>query len=100
MRQAKLTYIIRATILTAVVTAVPLSHAQDINLWMGNGTPALWSDAYKWKLRHAPEGEEAVHFRKDRSIITLDHIVELNNGMMLYGDDLVFEGIKGNLTGL
>lgn len=70
--------------------------AQTINLWRGGETRADWSDPYKWKLQHVPSGDEAVHFRQANSVITINSTIELDNCMMLYGQDLFLEG-NGNI---
>lgn len=70
--------------------------AQTINLWRGGETGADWSDPYKWTLQHVPAGNEAVHFRQANSVITVNSTIELDNCMMLYGQDLFLEG-NGNI---
>lgn len=87
-------------IILAVATlgsAVLSVSAQSINLWRGNETGADWNDAYKWKLKHAPSGSEAVHFRQQNSVISVNRTIELGNGMHLYGQELLLEG-NGNIN--
>jgi len=88
------------TIRTAIAIALLSGgtiHAQSINIWRGNETKADWSDAYKWKLKHVPKGEEAVHFRQPSSVVVIDKTIALNNGMLLYGQELSLEG-NGNIN--
>ena len=73
------------------------ASAQSINLWRGDETKADWSDPYKWKLKHVPAGEEAVHFRNPNSLVSVNSTIELDNGMMLYGQDLFLQG-NGNIN--
>lgn len=78
-------------------TALATSAQPSINLWRGNETGADWNDAYKWKLKHAPKGIEAVHFRQQNSTIVINSTIELGNGMHLYGQELLLEG-NGNIN--
>ncbi len=71
--------------------------AQGINLWRGSEIKADWNDAYKWRLKHIPTENEAVHFRQNNSTIVINRTVELNNGMQLYGQELFLEG-NGNIN--
>jgi len=85
---------------TAMVFALlsgGMARAQSINIWRGNETKADWSDAYKWKLKHVPKGDEAVHFRQASSVVVIDKTIALNNGMLLYGQELSLEG-NGNIN--
>ncbi|MCK4564020.1 MAG: hypothetical protein KAU94_05050 [Verrucomicrobia bacterium] len=82
----------------ATLGAAALSvSAQSINLWRGNETGADWNDVYKWNLQHVPSGTEAVHFRKQSSVISVNSTIELGNGMHLYGQELLLEG-NGNIN--
>ncbi len=87
------------TLLTLAVLfgAAISSSAQSINLWRGNEIKAEWSDPYKWKLKHVPTGEESVHFRTPNAVIAVNSTIELDNGMMLYGQDLFLQG-NGNIN--
>ncbi len=73
------------------------ARAQSINIWRGNETKADWSDAYKWKLKHVPKEDEAVHFRQANSVVSINKTIALNNGMLLYGQELSLEG-NGNIN--
>jgi hypothetical protein len=90
----------KQSIVTTIAIALlsgGMAHAQSINIWRGNETKADWSDAYKWKLKHAPKGEEAVHFRQPNSVVVIDKTISLNNSMLLYGQELSLEG-NGNIN--
>lgn len=69
---------------------------QSVNNWRGDEMGADWTDRYKWKLKHPPEGNEAAHFREPNSVITINRTVQLNNGMHLYGQELSLQG-NGNI---
>ncbi len=87
-------------LILAVVTLGAMLHsapAQSINLWRGNETGADWNEAYKWNLKHVPTGSEAIHFRKESSVISINSTIELENGMHLYGQELLLEG-NGNIN--
>lgn len=75
-----------------VLCGATASTAQNINLWRGGEIKADWNDPYKWKLQHVPSGDEAVHFRQANSVISVNSAIELDNGMMLYGEDLFLKG--------
>ena len=85
------------TIVTILLLSNGIAQAQSINIWRGNEKKANWSDAYKWKLKHAPKGNEAVHFRQTSSVIVVDKTISLNNSMLLYGQELSLEG-NGNIN--
>ena len=87
----------RLLMVIALCGATVQASAQEINLWRGNETKADWSDPYKWKLKHVPAGEEAVHFRNPNSLVNVSSTIELDNGMMLYGQDLFLQG-NGNIN--
>ena len=72
------------------------AQSQSVNIWRGNETKADWGNAYKWKLKHPPKGDEAVHFRQANSVVSVNETVTLNNGMFLYGRELTLEG-NGNI---
>ena len=74
-----------------------ITMAQSVNLWRGTEVKANWSDAYKWRLRHVPSKKEAVHFRQPNSVVVIDRTIDLNNNMMLYGQELSFLG-NGNIN--
>jgi hypothetical protein len=95
MKNGKLIRIALATML--LCGAAISASAQSINLWRGSETKADWEDAFKWKLKHAPIGEEAVHFRQANGIVAVNSTIELNNGMMLYGQELSLKG-NGNIN--
>ena len=85
-------------LIPAVLFGMMISaSAQSINLWRGGETTADWSDPYKWKLKHVPVGEEFVQFRTPSAVVAVNSSVELNNGMMLYGQDLFLQG-NGNIN--
>lgn len=87
-----------STLAVAILGTAALSApAQSINLWRGNETGADWNDIYKWKLKHVPSGNEAVHFRQQSSVISINSTIELKNGMHLYGQELLLEG-NGNIN--
>lgn len=83
-------------IILALLGAFSASGAQ-VNLWRGDETGSNWTDEYKWKLKHAPQGSEPVHFRQQNSVIAVNSTVELGNGMHLYGQELLLEG-NGNIN--
>lgn len=72
-------------------------QAQTVNQWRGNAINADWNEAYKWKLNHPPAEGEAAHFRADNSVITVNSTVQLDNGMYLYGQELMLKG-NGNIN--
>jgi hypothetical protein len=82
------------TILTLAILfgAAISASAQSINLWRGDEIKADWSDPYKWKLKHIPAGDESVHFRSLNAVVAVSDTIELDNGMMLYGQDLFLQG--------
>ena len=84
-------------ILTVLCGAATSASAQSINLWRGNETKADWSDPYKWKLKHAPAGDEFVHFRSPNAVVAINNTIKLDNGIMLYGEDLFLRG-DGNIN--
>jgi len=88
---------IKTALAMMMLGAATTATAQSINLWRGCEIKADWNDPYKWSLQHAPSGSEAVHFRQDNSVITVNSTIELDNGMMLYGQDLFLEGY-GNIN--
>jgi hypothetical protein len=91
-------YIIKEIAVLAVLcTATPIVEAQSVNQWRGDEAGAEWSDQYKWKLKHTPTTEEAVHFREATSLIKVNRTVHLGNGMYLYGQELTLEG-NGNIN--
>ena len=86
------------TLMLAMLCGSALStSAQSINLWRGGETMADWSDPYKWKLKHVPAGEEFVQFRAPNAVVAVNSTIELDNGMMLYGQDLFLQG-NGNIN--
>ncbi len=87
----------RILMLAAVYGVAISASAQSINLWRGDATKSDWSDPYKWKLKHVPMGEESVHFRSPHAVVVVNSTVELDNGMMLYGQDLFLQG-NGNIN--
>jgi hypothetical protein len=80
-----------------VLLSCGISTAQSVNLWRGSEVKANWSDDYKWRLRHIPSNNEAVHFRQPNSVVVIDQTIDLNNNMMLYGQQLSFLG-NGNIN--
>ena len=84
-------------IVTVVMCVCGVTLAQSVNVWRGNEVKASWSDPYKWKLRHVPKEDEAVHFRQPNSVVEINRTVDLNNSMMLYGQELFLEG-NGNIN--
>lgn len=72
-----------------------MASAQSFNQWRGGEEQADWNDPYMWKNLHVPGGDESVYFRSESSRVRLDSVVELNNGILLYGRDLVLEGEGG-----
>lgn len=81
----------------AVVLGGIAAHAQTVNQWRGGEAAVDWNDQYKWKQKHAPTGQEAVHFREPISVIKVNSTVQLNNGMHLYGEELSLQG-NGNIN--
>lgn len=94
MKNYKTILVLTVAVLFAGVSG---TTAQSINLWRGNETGADWNDVYKWKLKHLPSGTEAVHFRQQSSVISINSTIELGNGMHLYGQELLLEG-NGNIN--
>jgi len=78
-------------------TASQSLRAQTVNMWRGNAVNADWNESYKWKLNHPPSEGEAAHFRADNSVITVNSTVQLENGMYLYGQELLLKG-NGNIN--
>ena len=91
------TYIVKGSILAALVVGATSAYATSVNNWRGDETGADWNDQYKWKLKHLPTGDEAVHFRESSSLINVNSTVQLNNGMHLYGEELSLQG-NGNIN--
>lgn len=83
--------------IAAICTMATTSDAQTVNVWRGNEIPASWTEAYKWKLKHLPTGEESIHFREPTSVVSIDSTVDVGNGLLLYGQELCFVG-NGNLN--
>jgi|GEM_PF-3801702 len=81
----------------ALVLGGSVAHAQSINNWRGDASGGQWNDPYKWKLSHTPTEGEAAHFRGENSVISVNNTVELNNGMHLYGQELLLQG-NGNIN--
>ncbi|WP_372846777.1 hypothetical protein [Pontiella sp.] len=69
----------------------------EFNQWRGEETGADWSDRYKWTEMHAPRDEEAVYFRDESCMVSINSTVNLNNGIHLYGEELTLRG-NGNLN--
>ena len=91
-------YIMMKTLTALLVAAaVQTADAQTVNLWRGDAHGAEWTDQYKWKLNHAPMDNEAAHFRDDNSMVVVNSTVQLNNGMHLYGQELLLKG-NGNIN--
>lgn len=91
-------YIVMNTLAALLIsTAMQTVEAQTVNLWRGDANGAEWNDQYKWKLNHSPTDNEAAHFREDNSIVTVNSTVELNNGLHLYGQELLLKG-NGNIN--
>jgi len=88
---------LRRAIISALMLSTCIAGAQSVNTWRGDESGADWNDRYKWKLKHAPSGEEAAHFRESNSSITINSTVQLNNGMHLYGQELSLRG-NGNIN--
>jgi hypothetical protein len=78
-------------------TAIQTADAQSVNLWRGDANGAEWTSQYKWKLNHPPMDNEAAHFRVDNSTVIVNSTVQLNNGMHLYGQELLLKG-NGNIN--
>jgi hypothetical protein len=81
----------------ALVVGATSAHAQSVNNWRGDEAGSDWNDRYKWKLKHTPTGDEAVHFRDANSLVNVNSTVQLNNGMHLYGEELTLQG-NGNIN--
>ena len=81
----------------AVVLGGTAAQAQSVNQWRGGESAVDWNDQYKWKQKHIPTGQEAVHFREPISVIKVNSTVQLNNGMHLYGEELSLQG-NGNIN--
>jgi len=79
------------------VTAARSVCAGTVNTWRGNDVTADWNESYKWNLHHPPSEREAVHFRQENSIISVNSTVQLDNGMHLYGEELLLKG-NGNIN--
>jgi hypothetical protein len=87
-----------ALITLALGGALQVATAKiEINQWRGPETGAEWNDRYKWTEMHVPSGEEAVHFRDQSSMVSVNSTVNLNNGIHLYGQELTLRG-NGNLN--
>ena len=86
-----------ALVLATLSIATLSASAQSLNMWRGNEIRANWNDAYKWNLKHIPSPDESVHFRQQNSVISLNSSIELDNGMHLYGQELLFDG-NGNIN--
>ena len=80
-----------ALLATAFFTVANL-QAQTVNTWRGDAVEADWNENYKWKLNHPPTAGEAAYFRAENSIISINSTVDLNNGMHLYGQELLLKG--------
>ena len=78
-------------------TAIQTAEAQTVNLWRGDANGAEWTAQYKWKLNHPPTDNEAAHFRNDNSMVFVNSTVQLNNGIHLYGQELLLKG-NGNIN--
>ena len=89
--------ILKRGAILALVLGGPHVRAQSVNTWRGDASGGVWNDQYKWKLSHTPTESEAAHFREDNSVITVDSTVQLNNGMHLYGQELLLQG-NGNIN--
>ncbi len=72
-------------------------QAATVNTWRGDARGADWNEPYKWKLNHAPAEGEAAHFREKNSTISINSTVQLDNGMHLYGEELLLKG-NGNIN--
>ncbi len=85
--------------LAALLMGITLQtvDAQTVNLWRGDINGAAWTDQYKWKLNHPPKDNEAAHFRGDNSMVIVNSTVQLNNGIHLYGQELLLKG-NGNIN--
>ncbi len=71
--------------------------AETVNTWRGNATSADWNESYRWNLHHPPAEGEAAHFREANSIISINSTIQLDNGMHLYGEELMLKG-NGNIN--
>ncbi|MEE9368210.1 MAG: hypothetical protein V3V05_05025 [Pontiella sp.] len=91
------THIVKGITLIALFLGAAVAHAQSVNNWRGDETGSDWTDPYKWKLKHVPEGDETVHFREAHSVIQINSTIQLNNGMHLYGEELSLQG-NGNIN--
>ncbi len=89
-------YAMAATLVCTMGYAT-LAGAQSVNTWRGDAATDDWSNPYKWKLKHAPQGDEVAHFREPNSAVTINSTVQLNNGIHLYGQELLLSG-NGNIN--
>ena len=81
----KQSYILKGTLLIALVLGASVTYAQKPNTWRGNETESDWNNKGKWKLKHVPTSDEAIHFRETKSTVKINSTVQLNNGIFLYG---------------
>lgn len=85
--------LIKTAVLAGMLCGVAIpASSESFNVWRGNEIKANWNNAYKWKLKHAPTGSEAVHFLQANSVVSITDTIELGNGIKLYGQELSFEG--------
>ncbi len=72
-------------------------YGQTVNQWRSTTTDADWNEGFRWKLKHPPAEGEAAHFRSDNTVISVNSTVQLNNGIYLYGQELLLKG-NGNIN--
>jgi hypothetical protein len=90
-------YIISLLSVLLLGAAGSTAYAEVVNTWRGNAAGADWNESYKWKLHHPPTEGEAAHFREDNSVISVNSTIQLDNGMHLYGEELLLKG-NGNIN--
>ncbi len=93
-KHSNMTNVMVALLLGAAVQSI---RAETVNTWRGDAVSADWNEPYKWKLNHAPDEGEAAHFREDNSVISINSTIQLDNGMHLYGKELMLKG-NGNIN--
>ncbi len=90
-------HIIRGIAITLALGGAGANAQTGVNTWRGDASGDDWNNQYKWKLNHAPSGDEAAHFRGSASVIQVNSTIQLNNGMHLYGEELSLQG-NGNIN--
>jgi hypothetical protein len=93
----KYNYVRMIVIALLIGSQVQSGKAATVNTWRGDDVSADWNEAYQWKLNHPPAEGEAAHFREANSVVSVNSTVQLNNGIHLYGEELLLKG-NGNIN--